>query len=325
MVATDTRITRPIVVADAADMGREDWLAWRRQGVGASDVAAILGLSPWASPFSVWADKVGLLGDEEASEVMEAGQWLELAIAPWFEDRTGLHVSAKQMAVEHASNRLARCTLDGLVHEGRQDAHDPVFLFDTALGGLEIKTTRPGKAWAEVPAHYQAQAQWQMYVCGLERVHFAVLAGRRLDTDLILERDQDDIDFMVEAVDRFWSTYVVTGEQPPTDGSDATARALAEMYPEQTPGKGVALDEHVGHLAAWTANKAAKRDHEKAEKAEAAAIKALLGDAEEGTVAGKRVVSWRQQSRTDRCPCGCGYESKTEFRVLRDHAPKEKP
>ena len=37
-------------------MERTDWLAWRRKGIGASDIAGILGISPWASPWSVWAD-----------------------------------------------------------------------------------------------------------------------------------------------------------------------------------------------------------------------------------------------------------------------------
>ena len=47
---------------------RAEWLAWRRSGIGASDVAGILGISPWASPFTVWADKLGLLPDEDLDD-----------------------------------------------------------------------------------------------------------------------------------------------------------------------------------------------------------------------------------------------------------------
>lgn len=39
------------------DDDRAEWLEWRRNGIGATDVAGILGVSPWASPWSVWADK----------------------------------------------------------------------------------------------------------------------------------------------------------------------------------------------------------------------------------------------------------------------------
>mgnify|MGYP000308297088 CR=1 FL=1 len=48
---------------------RADWKLWRRGGLGASDLPAILGISPWASPFSVWADKCGLLPDEDDEDV----------------------------------------------------------------------------------------------------------------------------------------------------------------------------------------------------------------------------------------------------------------
>ena len=80
---------------------RDDWLAWRRGGIGGSDIAAILSLSPWQSPWSLWADKTGLAADTHENEAMEAGRWLELAIGPWFADRTGLHVAGEQMLVTH--------------------------------------------------------------------------------------------------------------------------------------------------------------------------------------------------------------------------------
>ena len=58
---------------------RAEWLRWRRSGIGASDIAALLGISPWASPFSVWADKLGLLPDEELDDddVREFGRRLD--------------------------------------------------------------------------------------------------------------------------------------------------------------------------------------------------------------------------------------------------------
>ena len=60
-----------------AGMSRADWLEERRKSLGGSDVGAILGLNRWRSPYSVWADKRGLLPDEPDNEAMRTGRDLE--------------------------------------------------------------------------------------------------------------------------------------------------------------------------------------------------------------------------------------------------------
>jgi len=307
----------------ATDTARAGWLAWRREGIGASDVAAILGISPWASPWSVWADKLGLLPEQAEDEYMAAGRWLERAIGPWFEHETGLTVAGEQTWCTHREHAHHRCTVDGFVFEGPAPVFpNEVRVLDNALGCFEVKVTGPGRRWEELPAHYQAQGQWQMHVTDLERVWFAVLMGRRLDIHE-LERDQADIDLMVERVDDFWHDHVVTAVPPDTDGSDATAHALAAVYPEHTPGTSVAFDDYGNVLINWVAAKRRKRDAETDEKEATNAIRAYLGAAEEGTVGGQRIVTLRSQTRTTTCK-HCGATDTSEpFRVLRQTTPKE--
>jgi len=295
---------------------RDAWLNWRREGLGASDIAGVLGISPWASPWSVWADKAGLLPPEPENEHMAAGRWLEAAIGPWFSHETGLMVTGEQMWCTHNDHAHHRCTVDGFVHEsGQADIIE-------RLGVVEIKVTGPGKRWEHIPEHYQAQMQWQMHVTDSDHAWAAVLMGRRLDIHELV-RDRADIEFMVEAADRFWNDHVATGTPPVTDGHDATLRALAAVYPDADPDKAVELSGchlPVSLAGAKVDVKAAKAD----EKRFAAAIQAELGDAEEGTVDGQRVVSWRNQSRTTVCP-QCDHKTTSDFRVLRLHLPKEQP
>jgi putative phage-type endonuclease len=302
---------------------RASWLAWRRLGVGASDVAGILGISPYASPWSVWADKVHLLADRDPTDAMLAGKWLELAIGPWFAHETGLAIAGEQLAITHPEHTHHRATVDGLVFDTPPEAsarHED--LLREALGGQEIKHEAFGRPWSSVPAHYEAQAWWQMHVGQLERVWVTVLQGRRLTWHLI-ERDQTEIDFIVARVDRFWAEHVLTGTPPATDNHDATIRAIAAVYPKETPGASVALDTLTGTLTTWQRAKDNERAAEKAKKAAAAEITAALGAAEEGTVAGQRVVSWRAQTRTTTCGA-CGHaETSDPFRVLRPHKPKK--
>ena len=58
-------------VASTVGLSRDEWLAIRRTGIGSSDIAGVLGLSPWASPYTVWADKRGRVPPVEQTEAME--------------------------------------------------------------------------------------------------------------------------------------------------------------------------------------------------------------------------------------------------------------
>ena len=89
---------------------RETWLAWRRAGIGGSDVAGILGLSPWASAYSVWVSKVTELVDED-NERFEFGRRAEPMLAEWFHDRTGLFVAGEQSWCSHLEHALTQRAL----------------------------------------------------------------------------------------------------------------------------------------------------------------------------------------------------------------------
>ena len=84
----------PEVVVDTADLSREDWLAYRRLGIGGSDVAAIMGISPFATIRDLYNDKIGvlpLIEEEEGNWVAkEVGHRLEDLVAEIFSRKTGL-------------------------------------------------------------------------------------------------------------------------------------------------------------------------------------------------------------------------------------------
>lgn len=302
---------------------RVHWRSWRRGGLGASDLPAILGISPWASPFSVWADKLGLLPDEDdEDDFMEFGRWAELMIGPWFTERTGLLVAGEQMQCTHPTEPWMRCTLDGLVFEGKPHAGGVGFSIDEALGPLQIKTTTFGPRWTEIPAHIQAQEQWEMHVTGMDRTWIAALHGRRLEI-YELARDQADIEYMTERARAFWHDHVLTGQPPEVDGSDATAHVLAVLYPEADKGASVELGLEGAELLETLAD--AKTDEKAAEaraKAASNELRALLGEAYTGTIDGRPAVTLGTQTRKTTCThCGAVDES-APFRVLRPKARK---
>lgn len=267
---------------------RSEWLEWRRQGVGGSDVAGILGISPWSSPWAVWADKVGLTGETEPTEEMDFGLRLEPVLAGWFCERTGLYVHGAKPR-EWCANPVHRATLDGLVHEGPPPADAP------PLGVVEYKTTGPGRKWETIPAHYVAQVQWQLHVTGLRHAWLAVLMGRRLDVHEAW-RDDNQIDRLITEVDKFWSDHVLTGTPPPVDGLMATSQAIATAWPADDPEHPPAsLPAEL--LERWMSYRALTRfDKLKLREVEQA-IRVILGDGTMGEVDGRPAVTLRAQDR----------------------------
>lgn len=298
----------------APSTARAEWLGWRRHGIGGSDIGALLGLSSWSSPWSLWADKCGLLPvDDETTQRQRIGLRMESVLAAEFHDETDLWIVDQQVRSIHPDHPELRATLDGLVAEGPDG--DPI-------ATVQFKTDAR-YAWAEVPAYIRAQCIWEMHVAGVDHAFLAVMfAGFRFEVVARYSRAdpevQDDWELMRSRALAFWHDHVLPGNPPPIDGSDATTAAISAVWPSNVDGTVVDLDDMAGDLA------------ERAElKAKAKAIKdrlaeidnnirAAFGDADTGCVDGTPVLTYRAHERA-------GYTvPASTVRVLRA-APKPKP
>lgn len=307
-VAVEGFVDATVVGAD-----RDEWLAWRRGGIGGSDIAALAGLSRFSSPTFLYYEKRGELGDDptEQTSRMRLGRRAEAMAAAEFHDHTGLFLVGEQTWCEHAVHRHHRCTIDGFVVESESTWLDPNI--ELVVAGEETKCTSEfTKRWSVdgVPLDYQAQAQWSMHVTGLDRWAVLVFYGLA-DTEVVwIERDQEVVDGLVEIADRFWQ-QVTDGTPPPADGHDRTTEALLAVYPTHSPHTEVDLDELADVYAGWVDAKAAKKGAEETEKRFANQLRQALGDAEVGLIDNRPAVTYRASSRA-------GYVvSPTTVRTLR--------
>lgn len=317
---------------------RAAWLEERRHGVGASDVAGLLGLSPWASPFSIFADKVYGLDDDRETLAMSFGRRAEPMISPWFTELTGLYIGGEQESCVHPEHAHHRCTIDGRVFDGFvRDKVKGCFDLDAALGVLEIKTTSATPTeWEEegIPVYYQAQAQWSMHVTGSDHLWFSTLhlAFGRPDLRVYeLHRDEADVELITSAVDAFWADHVLAGIPPDTDAHPATTYATKHL-----PASAGAVTEVTADVAEWVAALASHKADRKTldgfiDEAENA-IRAALGEATEGHFNGELVVSHRPQRRSGidtaalkaRLPrVAAKFATESTYRVLRHHKPSK--
>lgn len=318
----------PTPAAEAAD-ARAAWLAERRSGIGASEVAAIIGESPYASAWSVWVDKMGLVPldlHDRATPAMEVGLYLEPLIARLFSDATGLCVAGEQTLVRHRRAPHHFATLDGYVLESPDES------LDDAIGVFEAKYS--AEAWDRLPDHYATQVQWQLHCTGLAHAWVAALQfpfGRPRFDVFEIERDKRHIDDLVAAVDSFWDDHVVTGIAPPADTHPATTVAIGAAWGgiETVREPTVELDEIAAVVEEFAARRTERSRLNKRLEFIENSLKAVFGghDAHcsEGTVGGQLAVSWRSQTRTDidvdavRADHGDRYDRVRTVRVLRPH------
>lgn len=266
------------------NMSRSEWLERRKKTIGGSDAAGIVGLSKWASPFSVWAEKTGRTADKEDTEAMRQGRDLEDYVARRWMEETGKRVYRLPAMLYHPQYPFAHADVDRMV------------MGENA--GLECKTTFSLDLkqfnGVEFPVQYYAQCVHYLAVTGADRWYLAVLAYGRGFFTFVLERDQAEIDALMTAEQNFWK-LVETDTPPSVDGSDASTAALREVYPVSRSvtadlfGRDTVLREYMRLKADRKALDSRLGEIENT-------IKADMGEAENGSC-GAFQISWRSQTR----------------------------
>jgi putative phage-type endonuclease len=300
----------------AIDIAHQDWLATRRQGIGGSDMAAIMGLSPFRGPMDVYLEKIGESLEQPDSPYLYWGNILEDVVAQEFARQTGYTVERHPQPYQHPEIPYLRGNIDRLIvdHPGGPAV-------------LEAKTTNAFKArdWDEgAPIHYLIQVLHYLDITGYQKGYLAVLIGGNDFRIVPVERNDALIAEMHEAAAAFW-LCVQTLTPPLVDGSEATAQALKILYP-QSQAKTVELPEEARHWIRQRAEAKAILDETQPLLTEAENhLKALIGDAEAGTVDGT-TVTWKSASRkgfdqkrfeSEHPDLAKAYTKQTPYRILR--------
>ena len=204
----------------------EEWLKMREEGIGASEVAAILGLSPWETPFSLWLKKTHQVPPTEETDAMRRGHYLEDAVVQWWMHETGEQVikaSAADIIYVHPQFPYMRVTPDRIV-KGRKKL-------------LEVKSTAINMG-DTIPDYYLAQVTYQMYVTGIHEAELIYIQGGLTFGRFIVDYDEAFANFIASEVTAFWEENILGMKEP-----DAiTVADLNFKVPKSTPDKSVEAD-----------------------------------------------------------------------------------
>lgn len=290
-----------ITKISTANMTREEWLAERRKSIGGSDVAGILGMSSWSSPYQVWADKTGKTPDVEENEAMRQGSDLEDYVASRFAETSGLKVQKVNAIIYNDEYPHMHACLD------RRIVGASAGLECKTTSALNLKRFRGG----EFPEHYYAQCVHYMAVTGYTVYYLAVLVLGREFHIYQLTREESipcpewcdcsvyvsdaETNALRDACAAFWPC-VEEGTPPSVDGTGATTEALTGVYPESNDEE-IDLTAVGAHISSLTALRATAKTIAQQIEAETNAIKAYMQDAGSG-VFGNTKITWRSSVRS---------------------------
>lgn len=211
------------MIREIAYKNKEEWLSIRRNYIGGSDSGAVVGLNPYKSAYTLWAEKTGKAPEFQGNLTTEVGSYLEDFVAKLFEKETGKKVRRKNRILVNDKYPFACADVDRVI------------VGENAI--LECKTTNSYPAMkkfknGEYPESWYCQMTHYLAVGGFDRVYLGVLIGCREFKIFVLDRDDMEIQALMGEEEEFWYGYVQTDSPPTVDGSPNTAETIAELYPE---------------------------------------------------------------------------------------------
>jgi putative phage-type endonuclease len=223
----------PEVVADTKGMPEEEWLELRRRGIGGSDAAAVIGLSPFKTARDAYYDKLNIAPaepDDGNWVAMEVGHLLEDLVIRIFRKKTGYKVGKLTAMLRHPKHPFMLADVDGLVE-----------LPDKSGAVLEIKTTNyhAKDNWFSdggeeiVPLHYELQCRHYMAVLDVDRAYVCCLYGNNENETLIrrIDRDRELESELIALEQDFWENRVQARIPPQyTEDGDLVLESVRRRF-----------------------------------------------------------------------------------------------
>jgi len=292
---------------------RAVWLAERRTGLGASDAAAVFGVSPYKSPLTLYFEKRGEIEMPESErEGLYWGSILQTPIATRYghETKRTIELTDPYEIRRHPTHPFIIATLDAIAVPTAEGQPTPA----GGPGPVEIKNVGffRREDWRdEVPLAFQIQNMHQQFVMGAEWGSLGALVGGNAFFWSDIPRHNGFIEVLVAKLKEFWER-VQAGKPPDADGTESTRELLKQLYPKDTG--------EIRHLQTEWANydeelqkiKATQKKLQERRDVLENNLKLAMGAATAATIEGSDAVytlKWQQRREF--------VTKASEFRVLR--------
>lgn len=266
---------------------REEWLKVRESGIGSSEIATIVGLNPWETPYQLWRRKLGIDPPKQENFAMKAGHYLEDAVAQFWHDETGqdiIKASAGDWLIRNDERPFLQVSPDrtywlaGMTHNNANK------------GILECKTTQKSIDADDLPKHWFCQVQYQLGVAELQRGSLAWLCSGREFGYKDLAFVPDFYGWLVEEAEKFWKDNVEGRQEP----SAVSVQDVLLKYNRHTDGKVLEVGDDIynDYRDLKDVRKQIDALEERKETLEGR-IKLAFGDAEAISYGGDTLATWK--------------------------------
>jgi len=307
---------------------REEFLKRRMAGIGGSDIAAILGLSPYKTGLQLWMEKTGRDTTEPDGAALERMHWgaaLEDVVARHYSEVRGVKIQRINQQLVHSECPIALANIDrAVLEEGKCTRwDDKAGRVVGARNVLEVKTAHAlaqnGAEWGEagtdeVPQQYWTQCQWYMGITGLPFADVAVLFGGQKFVTYTIPFERALFDDMLAEADRWWKAHVAADLPPPATTEDDARRLWKSHVSGREKIVSATVAEAVERLE-WVKREIA--DAEKRAQALRDVILPAFEDAEAITYMGRKLATFKQNKASQKT------DWKTAFGEAASHLSPE--
>jgi len=267
-----------------------EWYAARADGISASEIAAVLGLSPWVSPFDLWWLKRTGEDSQDENRGMRRGRRYEALILEDFGEAHTEFMVRPSVTVRNVERPWQLSTPDGLAYDGEHDPPWGEWSDYEPVAAIEAKTGQR-REWGEpgtddIPVHYRCQVIWQMDTLGLNVAYLPVLFGDQY-AEYVVEYDEADAKLMRDRAEVFLES-VRDDQMPDVDDTSATARRLKKLHPDV---EDVEVEVPSAVLAQYHTAKRLRDAAESRMRLAENRLRSHLGNGRIATVDGRKVAS----------------------------------
>lgn len=272
---------------------RAEWLEIRKSGIGSSEVATIVGLNPFETPYQLWRRKLGIDAPKEETFAMKAGHYLEDAVSLFWQDATGREV-------------IKRSTGDWLIRSNErpyiQVSPDRTYWLegkhnDSNKGILECKTTQRAIDEDDLPKHWFCQVQYQLGGAELTQGSIAWLTQGREFGYKDLAFVPEFYEWLVYEVDKFWTDNILGKQEP----SAISVQDVLIKYNKHTDGKVIEVADDIYYTynnLKIVKDEIAALEQKKTEFEDR--IKMCFGDAEAISYGGQTLATWKASKDSEK-------------------------
>ena len=262
----------------------EEWKALRKQYIGGSDAAAVLGMNSYKSRYSLWAEKTGKLPEFSGNLATDVGTYFEDFIAKRFEQETGKKVRKETHSIFNDKYPFAIANVDRVI------VGEDAILECKFTDSLNLKKYKNG----EFPDRFYVQCVHYLAITGKKKAYLAVLIGNKEFKVFEIHRDEAEIAALMAEDEAFYE-LIKTDKAPATDGTESTTETIKTIYADSNEDI-VNLFAYEDALNQYMAVQAQIKEMEAIKDEMANKVKVFMGEAGKGET-DRFKVSWTSSEK----------------------------